>query len=73
MSIACSFTIFNMMTGVIAYDIHTAQKASMFYTFTIDLKASLFDAAMYERLLKTDGLRTAIPIKASSDEPLIAG
>lgn len=73
MSIACSFTIFNMMTGVIAYDIQTAKNASMFYTFTVDLGAPQLDAAMYERLLKTDGLRTAILIRASGDEPLVAG
>lgn len=73
MSIACSFTIFNMMTVVIAYDIQTAKNASMFYTFTVDLGAPQLDAAMYERLLKTDGLRTAILIRASGDEPLVAG
>ena len=72
-SIAGSFTVFNMMTGVIAYEIQSAKKASMFHTFTIDLGKQPLDAAMYERLLKTDRLRTAILIKASSNEPLIAG
>lgn len=72
-SIACSFTVFNMMTGVIAYEIQSAKKASVFHTFTIDLGEQPLDAAMYERLLQTDGLRTAILIKASGNEPLIAG
>ena len=72
-SIAGSFTVFNIMTGVIAYEIQSAKKASMFHTFTIDLGKQPLDAAMYERLLRTDRLRTAILIKASSNEPLIAG
>ena len=72
-SIACSFTIFNMMTGVIAYEIQSAKNASMFHTFTIDLKEQTLDAEMYRRLLGTDRLRTAILIQASDNEPLIAG
>lgn len=37
LSIACSFLVFSMMTGVINYEISAAKKISAFHTFSIDL------------------------------------
>jgi hypothetical protein len=70
---ACSFTVFAMMTGIIAYEVESAKKNNVYHTFTIDLETQSFDKAMYDEILQNDKLRTAILMNATGDQPVIAG
>lgn len=55
LSIACSFLVFSMMTGVINYEISAAKKSSAFHTFSIDLTAAcLLCTFMYLAQRRTD-------------------
>ncbi|MEG2136695.1 MAG: FtsX-like permease family protein [Clostridia bacterium] len=72
-SVACSFAVFAMMTGVVSYEIQSAKKASMFHTFTMDLNGQSLGGTTFDKLLQNDKLRTAVLMQASGDRPLIVG
>lgn len=75
LSIACSFLVFSMMTGVINYEISAAKKASAFHTFSIDLNQHEVEhlSLTIGELTKDARLKTIILIKTSKEAPLIAG
>lgn len=75
LSIACSFLVFSMMTGVINFEIGMAKKTSAFHTFSIDLNQHGVEnpLATIGELNKDTRLKTIILIKTSKEAPLIAG
>lgn len=75
LSIACSFLVFSMMTGVINYEISAAKKISAFHTFSIDLNQHEVEhlSSTIGELNKDARLKTIILIKTSKEAPLIAG
>ena len=74
-SIACSFLIFSMMTGVINYRIEQFRNASSLHTFSIDFndEVSIVEGEIVEKLINDVKLRTLFFVKISNDSPLIAG
>lgn len=75
LSIACSFLVFSMMTGVINYEISAAKKSSAFHTFSIDLNQHEVEhlSSTIGELNKDARLKTMILIQTSKEAPLIAG
>ncbi len=74
LSLACSFTVFDMMTGVVSFVIKGYENGGRNYTFTLDLnESSLETVEMYDRLHDTGRVRNILLMQAKSDSPLIVG
>ena len=74
-SIACSFLVFSMMTGVFYYEISSAQKSSNNHTFSIDVglvEPINLNGSIIKSLQNTK-LHTAILVQKFSNSPTIAG
>ena len=73
LSIACSFTVFSMMTGVVEFEMEAAKKTSFHQTFTLDMKAQLIREENYNEIFATGRVNTALLMRADPREPLIVG
>lgn len=75
LSIACSFLVFSMMTGVVNYRINQFKMTSSFHTFSIDLDNKTLDNTeeSVKNLIENENLRTLFLAKTSLTEPLIVG
>ncbi len=74
LSLACSFTIFSMMTGVVSYVIKGFESGGRNYTFTLDLKSQPIAALdVYEQVKQTGRVRNIVMIQAQNGNPMIVG